>query len=270
MKRATRVLGTSPWWRRLVLAGFAGLAFALSPALSASAADGIEPAADTILKGMTDQLKGLTSFSAEYDVDNEIITKSGQKLQFSASGKIAAERGKGFMITRQGPYADVQVTFDGKVISLYGKGLKAYAQLESPGPTFEEAVEEFHAATGLDAPGADLLASDPYTRLTDGVTEGHVVGTAYVGGEKCDHLAFRNDDVDWQVWISTGEQKLPIKYVITTKWVTGAPQYTLHLRNWNKGEVDAKLFSFEPPADAKKLEQVSADATGEIHLEDVK
>ena len=72
----------------------------------------------------------------------------------------------------------------------------------------------------------------------------------------CDHLAFRTDAVDWQIWVRKGDQPLPLKYVITTKWVTGAPQYALRLSNWNVApEVDAKLFSFAPPADAKKLEQ---------------
>ncbi len=122
-------------------------------------------------------------------------------------------------------------------------------------------------STGLDAAGADLMSADPYAVLTEGVTQGALVGTAHVGGVECDHLAFRTDAVDWQIWVSTGDQKLPMKYVITTKWVTGAPQYSLRLSNWNTGEVDAKLFAFTPPADAKKLEEVHADEVGDLTLE---
>jgi hypothetical protein len=181
--------------------------------------------------------------------------------------KISVSRGAGFLITRQGPFANAQLTFDGKVISLYGKDLNVYAQLDSPGPSFEEATEEFRTATGLDAAGADLLAADPYPLLTEDVVQGIHVGEAYIDGEKCDHLAFRNESVDWQIWISTGEQKLPVKYVITTKWVTGAPQYSLRLKNWDTGKVDAKLFAFKPPADAKKLEELRADEVGDLHLE---
>lgn len=265
--RQMRIESTRPTsWRRGAAAALVGMALTVS---AASAESTIEPAADALLRGMTDELKGLKSFTADYDVDNEIITKEGQKIQFSASGKIAVTRGAGFMITRQGPYANAQMTFDGKVISLYGKDLNVYAQLESPGPSFEEAVEEFHAATGLDAAGADLLAADPYARFTEDVVEGHVVGIAYIDGQKCEHLAFRTDTVDWQIWISTGERKLPVKYVITTKWVTGAPQYTLRLKNWDTGNVDAKLFAFKPPADAKKIEEIRADAIGDLTLEDV-
>lgn len=253
-------------WRQSVAVALFGLAATISPALAESA---IEADADAILRAMTDQLKELKSFSADYDADNEIITKDGQKIQYSASGKISVSRGAGFLITRQGPFANAQVTFDGKVISLYGKDLNVYAQMESPGPSIDEATEEFRTATGLDAAGADLLATDPYALLTEDVVQGSHVGEAYIDGKKVDHLAFRKDDVDWQIWISTGEQKLPVKYVIATKWVTGAPQYTLRLKNWDTGKVDANLFAFKPPADAKKLEEIRADAVGDLHMEDV-
>lgn len=241
---------------------------AAAASLPALAQDAIAPDADKILAAMTDNLKAQPMLSADYDADHEIINLEGQKIEYSASGSIALERGKGFRLTRRGPFADVELTFDGKTISLYGKGMNVYAQMESPGgPSVEEAVEELRASTGLDAPGADLIASDPYAVLTDGVTEGFVVGSAFVGGVECDHLAFRTDIVDWQIWISRGDNPLPLKYVITTKWVTGAPEYSLRLSNWKTEGVDATQFAFTPPTGARKLDQVHADVTGELSLE---
>ncbi|NNU47597.1 DUF2092 domain-containing protein [Rhizobium sp. WYCCWR 11279] len=240
------------------------VALSAAPALSQSA---IDPDADAILHAMADKLKGMASFSAEYDTDHEIVDRQGQKLQYSASGTIAVSRPSGLRVTRIGPYSDTEVVFDGKVVSLYGKALNAYAQIDSPGPSIDEAVDEFRMSTGLDAVGADLLAADPYPLLMDGVVSGSLVGTSFVGGVECDHLAFRNDRVDWQIWISADDRKLPLKYVITTKWVTGAPQYTLRLRDWNTDKVDDKQFSFTPPADAKKLDAVYSDAVGDLVLE---
>jgi hypothetical protein len=248
-----------------ILAAAASVMLFGTPAWSQSA---IDKEADDILLASTNYLKGLKTLSVDYDADHEIVDKTGQKIQYSASGSITASRAKGFRMTRKGPYADVEVTFDGKVISLFGKGLNAYAQIESPDATIDGAVEEFRISTGLDATGADLLAADPYAVLTEGATKGTLVGEAFVGGVECDHLAFRTDTVDWQIWVQKGEQPMPIKYVITTKWVTGAPQYTLRLSNWNVApDVDDKLFSFTPPGDAKKIEQVYSDELGELTLE---
>ncbi|BCH21199.1 hypothetical protein MesoLjLb_09840 [Mesorhizobium sp. L-8-3] len=240
---------------------------AAAAAYPAAAQDKIDPEADKILAAMSENLKAMSTFSVDYDADHEIIDLAGQKIQYSASGSLALDRAKGFRMTRKGPFADAQVTFDGKTISLYGKALNVYAQMDSPGPSVEEATEEFRAATGLDAPGAELLASDPYAVLTEGVTEGTVVGSGFVGGIECDHLAFRTDIVDWQIWISKGEKPVPLKYVITTKWVTGAPEYSLRLTNWKREGVDPAQFSFTPPAGAREVEQVYADVTGELSLE---
>lgn len=232
-----------------------------------SAQDGIEPEADRILAAMSENLKSTPTLSVDYDADQEVVNLQGQKIQYSASGSIAVDRAQGFRMKRMGPFARAEVIFDGYTISLHDKMLNVYAQLQSPGRSVEDAAEELRAATGLDAPGADFLAGDPYAVLTDGVTEGTVVGSAFVNGVECDHLAFRTDIVDWQIWISKGSRPLPLKYVITTKWMTGAPQYTLRLNNWTSDTIEAAQFKFTPPAAAHKLEHVHADVTGELSLE---
>lgn len=231
------------------------------------AAQGIERGASDILTAMSDNLKSMATLRADYDTDHEIIDLSGRKIQYSASGSIALDRAKGFRMSRKGPFADADVIFDGEKIFLYGKALNVYAEIASPGPAIEDATEEFRISTGIDAPGADLLASDPYSLLIEGAVDGIVVGTAFVNGVECDHLAFRTDTVDWQIWVSKGPKPVPMKYVITTKWLTGAPQYSVRLSNWKNDGVDPAQFKFVPPATAKKVEQVYADVTGELTLE---
>jgi hypothetical protein len=84
-----------------------------------------------------------------------------------------------------------------------------------------------------------------------------------IGGVKCDHLAFRGPEVDWQVWIGDGDQPLPRKYVVTTRDLAGGPEFTAVMTNWN---VSPKLadssFSFTPPADAKPIDFLARDASG--------
>ena len=251
-------------WRSYTLISMLAVSAVAWPA---SARDGVDPEANRILVAMSENLKSMPTLSVDYDVDQEILTLDGQKIQYSASGSIALNRAKGFRMKRVGPFAQAEVIFDGTTISLHDQVKNAYAQLQSPGRSIEDATEELRAITELDAPGADLLASDPYAVLVEGITEGSLVGLAFVNGVECDHLAFRTDIVDWQIWISKGSKPLPLKYVITTKWITGAPQYTLRLSNWNSEGIDAAQFKFTPPADANKVEHVHADVTGELALE---
>ncbi len=81
------------------------------------------------------------------------------------------------------------------------------------------------------------------------------LGSGVIGGTECDHLAFRNKDVDWQIWIAQGDQPYPCRYVITSKQVADGPQYTVQVSNWKAGkEAAANDFGFKAPADAKKVE----------------
>ena len=77
----------------------------------------------------------------------------------------------------------------------------------------------------------ELLLNDPYGIRSSGVESDVYVGVTYVHGVECHHLAFRENKVDWQLWVKAGDTSLPMKYVITSKWMTGAPQYTVQLRD---------------------------------------
>ena len=68
-----------------------------------------------------------------------------------------------------------------------------------------------------------------------------------------DHLAFRQPDIDWQLWVEKGQRALPRKIVITTRYEVGDPQYTAVLR-WNPApKFDAGTFTLVPPAGATKI-----------------
>jgi hypothetical protein len=90
------------------------------------------------------------------------------------------------------------------------------------------------------------------------------VGVSKLRGVPCYHLAFDREDIHYQVWIETGEKPLLRKMVITKKKVPGSPQWIAYLSDWNFSPVFAKnLFTFEPPANAQKIEfmPVVSDAT---------
>ncbi len=63
--------------------------------------------------------------------------------------------------------------------------------------------------------------------FSSGAVSSGYYGTAYVGGIECHYLSFRSTKVDLQLWVKVGDEPLPMKYVITSKWITGAPQYSV-------------------------------------------
>jgi len=243
-----------------------GFCLGAGPAMSA---DGMDPDADKILKSMSTYLGGLPAFTVSADVDSEVIDLLGQKLQFSSSVAIAAKRPGKLYMSRQGAIADMEVIFNGKTLTLNGKGLNVYKQIESPG-TIDDALDTMQVEIGLDAPGADLFYADPYKALSSGVVSSTYLGTDYVNGIECHNLAFRQEKTDWQLWVQVGDAPLPMKYIITTKWVASAPQYSVRFRDWNtKPQIEANRFEFSVPEGAKKNETIEVNEMGELMIKGV-
>jgi hypothetical protein len=179
----------------------------------------------------------------------EIVTSALEKIQFSASGEAMLSRPDKFRISRTGGYADIELVSDGIHVTLSDKDHKRFAQVPGSG-SFDQIVDRLRTELMVELPGADLLLSKAYDELAAGVIEAKHVGRGVVEGVECEHLAFRNTDTDWQIWIEAGERPVPRKYVITSKTVAAAPQYTLRIRDWKSGvSINPEAFKYTPPAD---------------------
>lgn len=218
---------------------------------AASTARANDPA--KVLKSMTDYLGAQKTLSASFDSDIEIITPELQKIQFASSGLIKMSRPDKLRVRRTGGYADVELVYDGKAISVYGNNAKSYVQADAPG-TVDQMVDAIQAKSGVAMPGTDLLLSNAFDEMMATTTEGRHIGLGVVDGVECEHLAFRGPETDWQIWIETGAKPVPRKYVITSKTLAGAPQYSLRIRDWKTDAfADAETFVFKPPAGATKV-----------------
>ncbi|KFC64623.1 Outer membrane lipoprotein-sorting protein [Bosea sp. LC85] len=243
--------------RRICLHPRAALTKSALGLLAAMAVTGVpapvasaEGDARSILKAMTDYLSRQENLALKFDADVEAVTPAVEKIQFSASGEVTMSRPNKFRISRTGGYADVELISDGSNVTVFDRGGNRFAQVPAVG-SFDIVVDKLRNEALLEIPGADLFLSKPYEVLMAGVLEAKHLGRGVVGGVECEHLAFRNLDTDWQIWVEVGDRPLPCKYVITSKAVGAAPQYTLRLRDWKTGVSPAPdAFAFKPPEGA--------------------
>ena len=120
--------------------------------------------------------------------------------------------------------------------------------------TLDKAVDTAHDQLGVDLPLIDLAVSDPYKNATAKVSGGRYYGISLASGIPCHHLAFTQENVDWQVWIEDGPQPLIRKFVITYKNEPGAPEFTALITRWNLTDRIANSdFVFERPTGASKI-----------------
>jgi hypothetical protein len=223
---------------------------------STAHADGkpkIDPKADKALREMSELLASAQSFRVESDTVDQVVLKSGQKIETVSESQVSVKRPNRLRSEHVGRIADVLFVYDGKTFTLFGKKAQLYATAPAPG-NLTEAIDAAREEFGLDAPGGDLLVSNVYKSLMEDVVSGEYVGTEPCDGATCHHVAYRGADVDFQLWIETGARPVPHRYVITSKKEVGQPEFTVHMTHWEIGaNLKDELFEFKPPPGAKHI-----------------
>src|SRR5262249_10824714 len=159
-----------------------------------------------ILQAMSDYVGKQKTISLTFDSDIEVVTPELQKVQFASSGKLLLSRPDKLRVTRTGGYANVELLFDGKTVTIYGKNLDAFAQIAWAGAPTDARGDRLRSCYAFDAPGTDLLLTNSFETLMADVIDAKHVGHGVVDGVECEHLAFRNEDVDWQLWVEVGQR----------------------------------------------------------------
>ena len=224
--------------------------------------NGIDPQAEKLLRRMSEYLASRQQFTLKAESALEVVLKSGQKLQYESPATLMVSRPNKLRAHRRGDLSNQEFFYDGKMLTLYNPRENLYATTAAPA-TLDETLDFAREKLDIVAPAADLLYKNAAEKMLKEASSGFVVGASVVGGVKTTHLAFRGAEVDWQIWIEDGDKPLPRKFILTSAKVTGTPQFTVLIRNW---DVAAKLsdqeFKFTPGKGAKKIEflKLSAEA----------
>ena len=213
-----------------------------------------ETDARKLVKAMSDYMASQKAISFAYDATLEVVTPDHQKLALASSGMLTLNRPNKMRVTRSGGFADVEMLFDAKTLTMLGKNTNVYAQIDIPG-TIDHLIDELHNTYNRPLPGADLLMTNVHDELMSEVIDVKDIGSGVIGGTECDHFAFRTKDVDWQIWIAQGDNPYPCRYVITSKHIANGPQYSIQISDWKTGnDVAADDFSFKNSTKAKKAD----------------
>ena len=210
--------------------------------------------AKKLFQAMSDYMGKQTKMSFDLDTNLEVVTEDHQKLSLTSSGSLTMVRPDKLHVVRHGGFADVEFFFNGKTLSLFRKDQNLFAKVETPG-TIDHLVDELRDKYQRPLPAADLLAANVSAEMMPDVKDVKDLGSGVIRGIECDHLAFRTEDVDWQIWIAHGDRPYPVRLVFTSNKVAGSPQYQVDVMNFKTGNQVANAdFNFTPPPDAKQVQ----------------
>jgi hypothetical protein len=216
----------------------------------------VDPKADALLHSMSKTLSEMKSFRFDSSQVMEVVTKDGQKIQGLAETSVSIQRPNKMRVDRMGPLGGGSIYYDGKTFTFYGKRDNMYASAPAP-DNLDGMVDFARDKLSIAAPGADLIYGDPYAVLMEDVVSGKYLGEERVGDRTCHHLAYRGHETDWQIWVEDGKGALPCRFVITSKKVTGSPEFMVSTTNWKEEALDADSFSFKAPDKAIKIDFVT-------------
>jgi hypothetical protein len=188
----------------------------------------------------------------------EKVMDDGLKLQFDSTANLKVRRPDRLRVDIANDRKQRQIYYDGKSITVYGQRIKYYATVVAP-PTLRETIEALSKNYGIELPLADLFYWGTQQAPVSDIRAAHYIGPAKVGALQADHYAFRQEGVDWQVWIQTGKTPLPLKLAITASAQAGEPTHTAWLR-WNLAPtLTEATFAFKPPQGAMKIPLQTVD-----------
>ncbi|EEF57463.1 DUF2092 domain-containing protein [Pedosphaera parvula] len=206
------------------------------------------------LKRMSTTLSATKAFTFNTRSTMEVPAKNGQFVTLFADSQISLQRPNKLRAHVMGELATFDLYYDGTNIVAFAPTNNVYSMTNAP-DTIDATLRFVEEKTGIHIPSADIMYSDPYSVLTNGLDSAFVVGTATVDGAPCVHLAFRNPGVNWEIWIETGSSALPRRLVATYTDVQNFPRFMVEFSNWNlHPDLPAGTFTFNPPPGAKQIE----------------
>jgi hypothetical protein len=224
----------------------------------------IEPKAMNALQKMGAFLQTLKAYEVSFKVSKDEVLDSGQKVMVDGTSELTVQRPDRlhFSTKNDEAHRDLQFFYDGKAFTIYGNTNKFYASVPAPA-TIHELLDVAQERYAIDLPFRDLFAWGTERADVAAIQSAIYIGPAKIDGVLCDHFAFRNADVDWQIWIQQGETPLPRKLVITTMDEEERPQY-VSIMNWNLSpKINSKAFTFIPPKEAHKIEFAVVEVAAE-------
>jgi hypothetical protein len=227
------------------------------PPTTTSTEPAVEPDSLKALRDMSAYLRTLNSFEITAKTVREEVDDAGQKLQFTGATTYEVRRPNGFVIKVAEDRKIRDLYYNGSSLTLFAPRMNFYTKVSAP-HTIRETMDFMAEHYDVRVPLADLFKWGQGDDGSSKITRGYYVGYAKIDGQDADQFAYRQEAVDWQIWIARGDKPVPLRVVITGTQNPAQPQFEADL-SWNLApQYTDATFTFQPPPDAKLISIASA------------
>ena len=206
------------------------------------------------LKQMSDKLAATQAFTYRSSSSIEMSAVTGQFLTFFIDSEVALQRPNKLRVDLSGDLSTVQLYFDGANVSAFDPKNNLHADAHVLA-TIDDVLDFVINKARINFPSGDFLYSNPYAVMSKDLTHAIIVGPSMVNGVPCEHFAYMNPSINWEVWVAKGTNALPMRLVMTYKKAPNFPRFLIEFADWNLNpKLNADTFVFKAPANAKQIE----------------
>lgn len=241
--------------RRVILLG-------LLLASSSSWAEEMEPRALTALDQMGAYLRSLQQFRIDARSHTDQVLENGQVIEFSHRTQLLARQPDKLQVSVESDGKRRSLFYNGKHFTLYDSRSGYFASQAAPA-SISGLLDQLSERYSIELPLADLFRWHPGTAKEVGISSALLIGDETLEGKVCTHYAYRQPDIDWQLWIRQGPQPVPCRLVISRRDTAEQPRHTVNYQWQLNHPPTARDFEFTPPAGALAVPLQQLEPQGE-------
>ena len=191
----------------------------------------LEPKALEILKAASDRLAAAHAMRFTAVISYESPSRLGPPLVYTTTSEVTLQRPYKLRVFTPGDGPASEFYYDGKTMAAFEPAANLVAVADAP-PTMDAALQAAYDNAAIYFPFTDVIVTDPYKGLADGLKHAFYIGQSrVVGGTTTDMGAIVNNWVFEQIWIGA-DDKLPRKVCAVFLADPARLRHDMELSNW--------------------------------------
>lgn len=228
----------------------------------AAQAAALEPRAMEVLRAMSTALTGAQSMSFTAVATYEHPSRVGPPLAYFTTSEVLMQRPDKLRVVTLGDGPAAAYYYDGKSLMAYAPAEKLVAVAPAPA-SIDAMLESAFKSAAIYFPFADVVGSDPYKLLSQGLTKAFYVGQSKaVDGVSTDVLALLDSEMFMQLWVGSTDH-LPRRMRVVYRGDPLRLRHEVTLSNWKLDPVvAAEAFASLDAQNATRISFASPQAPG--------
>src|SRR5262245_14897320 len=211
-----------------------------------------------VIQHMSDTLEKAQAFSVTTrETREQAKVAGGQPVPVTLTRQTIVRRPDRLYFKTTGDN-DNEAWYDGIGLTYVAHKDKVFAQARMP-ETLDRTLDAMSERYNIQVPLADLLYSKPAHALISDTTTGGWTGKEAVDGQDCDHVAFEDRGIKWEMWVAP--DGLPRRAKAEFPATRRLRRADVTFSDWNLSPtIDAKRFEPAVPADYEGIAMIQRAA----------